>query len=112
MSCRSCRPSLLSEPEKHITIRRLRGFFGFLRPLRVSVDGQEIAQIKHGQEVQAALPAGAQMLILRMGWAEADPFPLQDVRDGDTLVISVERKTALELRKLKTLPFAIRIVRP
>ncbi|MDX8347861.1 hypothetical protein SLH49_07675 [Cognatiyoonia sp. IB215446] len=102
----------MSEPEKHVTIRRLRGFFGVLRPLRVGVDGQEIVQLKHGQEMQTALPAGAQMLTLRMGWTEADPFPLQDVHDGDTLVISVERKTALEMRKLKTLPFALRIVRP
>ncbi|MEL6681318.1 MAG: hypothetical protein AAFQ09_01585 [Pseudomonadota bacterium] len=102
----------MSETARKITIHRLRGFFGFLRPLRVMVDGQEVLQIKHGQEAQITLPKSAQTLILRMGWSEVDPFPLQDVQDGDTLVISVERKTALEMRKLKTLPFAIRIIRP
>ncbi|MEO0929087.1 MAG: hypothetical protein AAFY14_00345 [Pseudomonadota bacterium] len=101
----------MSEPQKNVTICRLRGFFGFLRPLRVRVDGQELLQIKHGQEMQVTLPVGAQTLTLRMGWTEADPFPLQDVCDGDTLVISVESKTALEMRKLKTLPFVVRIVR-
>ncbi len=101
----------MSEPSKHITIRRERGFYGILRALRVNVDEQELLRIKHGQEVKAVLPAGAQILSLQMDWVHTDPFPLADVQDGDTLVIGVQKRSFAEMRSMTTIPFAIRIVR-
>ena len=107
-SCHCCKPSRVSDP-KHITIRRERGFYGILRALRVNVDGKELLRIKHGQVLPAVLPAHAKVISLQMDWVHTEPFSLLDVKDGDTLVISVLRRAFAEMRSITTIPFAISI---
>lgn len=98
----------MSEP-KRVSIRRERGFYGILRALRVNVDGRELLRIKHGQTLPALLPPDSKLISLQMDWMHTDPVSLLDVRDGDTLVISVIRRSFAQMRSLSTIPFVIRI---
>lgn len=98
----------MSADQKHITIRRDRGFYGIFRKLIVLVDDAELLRIKSGETCKAVLPAGASALGLRMDWITTPPFDLADVCSGDTLAIYVTPRSFKDMRSLKEIPFAIR----
>ena len=95
--------------QKHITIRRDRGFYGIFRKLIVLVDNAELLRIKSGETCKAVLPAGASTLSLRMDWISTPAFDLADIGSGDTLAIYVIRRSFKDMRSLKEIPFAIRV---
>ena len=99
----------MSADQKHITIRRERGFYGIFRKLIVLVDNVELLRIKSGETCQAVLPASAAALSLRMDWITTPPFDLADIGSGDTLAIYVTPRSFKDMRSLKEIPFAIRV---
>ena len=108
MSCLSSRPNRVS---KSITIRRERGFYAIFRKLNIRVDDEKVLAIKAGKTLPLKLPAGAQWLHLQMDWVKTDPLDLADVQDGDTLVISIEKRGFREMSRMDTIPFVISIER-
>lgn len=101
----------MSEGAKPVTIRRERGFYAIFRKLILDVDGAEFLRIKAGEAVEVTLPVMAKALHMRMDWVTSDPFDLSQVHAGDTLVISVVKRSFQQMRDMKTIPFAIRIER-
>lgn len=108
-SCRFCKPNRVYDSERHIAIRRERGFYGIFRKLIVQVDGAELLRLKAGETHRAVLPAGARQLDLRMDWITTAPFDLANLKTGDTLVIYVRKLSLAKMRSLREIPFGIRI---
>jgi len=76
-----------AEGRKSITITRKSGYYGFLRTLIVTVDGEEVARLKRGQSVTLENLLGDAVIRGRMDWGETRPFPLADVSDGAHILV-------------------------
>lgn len=96
---------------KQISVRRERGFYAIFRRLNIHVDGTKVLEIKAGETLPIDLPATAQQLHMQMDWVHSDPLDLSEIRDGDTLVIHVAKRSFRQMTSLNTMPFVISVER-
>lgn len=70
---------------RSIVVRRLPGWYGRLRSLRILVDGREVAVLRQREEVRIELDDDAAALWGAMDWASTSRVALHGVQDGQSV---------------------------
>ena len=71
-----------------VTIIRNKGWFGRLRTAKIMADGVEIGLIESGETVTIKVPDHANNLYAKMDWARSKPYPLNNIKDGQTIYMN------------------------
>ena len=69
---------------KTITISR-SGPYGMARKLKVFVDGEKIALLKHKETIEIDVPSSSSIVYGSMDWAKTNKLSLENVSSGDHL---------------------------
>ena len=72
---------------KTITITRSKGLCAIFRSLKIVVDCEHVGSVKQGQTITIKIPEDAKTLTGIMDWSATIPFSLEDIKDGDTIII-------------------------
>ena len=71
-----------------VTIVRNKGWYGRARTAQIMADNTEIGRIKMGNTVTVQIPEDANNLYAKMDWGRSLPYPVQNIKDGQTIYMN------------------------
>lgn len=89
-----------------ITVSRNKGWFGRSRRASIMADNIEIGSVKAGESLTVRIPDGASGLYVKIDWGRSEPYPVNQIREGDTIYVKARFSWNL-LRNLGILPIPV-----
>ena len=71
-----------------IHVVRNKGWYGLARTAQIMADDTEIGRVKCGATASVQIPDNTENLYAKMDWGWSEPFPVDDLKDGQTIYMN------------------------